>query len=124
MSQFEQLKLYSKRLQNISNEIKNFLENENYDEAITKSELKDKVFSEYLILRDYLELSEKEKEEVEAWEQKLAESDKYNIDFLQNNMSKVATELKAIREQDKIVSKYQSELKLDSNIIDVKDSEE
>ena len=124
MSQFEQLKLYAKRLQNISDEIKKFLENENYDEAITKSELKDKVFSEYAIIRNYIELSEKEKEEVGAWEQKLAESDKNNIEFLQNSMAKISTELKAIREQDKITSKYLSEINSDSKIIDVKDSEE
>ena len=124
MSQFEQLKLYAKRLQNISDEIKKFLENENYDEAITKSELKDKVFSEYAIIRNYIELSEKEKEEVGAWEQKLAESDKNNIEFLQNSMAKISTELKAIREQDKLTSKYLSEMNSDSKIIDVKDSEE
>ena len=124
MSQYEQLKLYAKRLQNISNEIKKFLEEENYDEAITKSELKDKVFKEYANVRGYLKLTEEQEKEVRAWEQKIAESDKYNIDFLQNSMMKVSSELKSIKDQDKLSAKYNNNLEDESRILDLKDSEE
>ncbi|MBQ6516700.1 hypothetical protein IJI31_05925 [bacterium] len=124
MSQFDQLKLYSDRLLNISDEIRRFLENGNYDEAITKSELKDKVFSEYYLIRNYINLSDKELAEVQAWEQRYAESEKHNIEYLQNTMKDVAGELKAVREHDKIFAKYQSEINQDSHIIDVKDSDD
>lgn len=124
MSQYEQLKLYSNRLINISDEIRRFLEKGNYDEAITKSELKDRVFSEYSLIRNYIKLSEEQLEEVKAWEEKYAESEKHNIEFLQNSMKDVATELKAIREQDKIFAKYLAEIDKESHIIDVKDSDD
>ena len=124
MSQYEQLKLYSNRLINISDEIRRFLEKGNYDEAITKSELKDKVFSEYSLIRNYIELTESQLEEVKAWEKKYAESEKHNIEFLQNSMKDVAVELKAIREHDKIFAKYQAEISKESHIIDVKDSDD
>ena len=124
MSQFEQLKLYSQRLLNISDEIRRFLEKGNYDEAITKSELKDKVFSEYTIIRDYMEFSEQENEQIKEWEQKYAESEKRNIEFLQESMKSIGKELKTIREQDKIFAKYQAEIDKESHIIDVKDSDD
>jgi len=124
MSQYEQLKLYSQRLLNISDEIGRFLEKGNYDEAITKSELKDKVFSEYTIIRNYLKFSDEEMEEVKAWEEKYAESEKKNIEYLQESMKGISVELKKIREQDKIFAKYQAEIDKESHIIDVKDSDD
>jgi hypothetical protein len=106
MTDFEQLKLIYNQFFNLATEIKSMINNEEYNEAISKLQYKEALIEKFATAKKTMNLTETEMKEMHEIEAKFIEAERNNLDFLKNLRSEVANELKKVNSNLKITKAY------------------
>ena len=115
--QFEQLILQYKHLKNGSEEITRLLQNENFDDAITMLNSREALFLNCKCIRNFLELTPKQKEELETLLNELRAIEMQNIKLLEKNMDSVKSELQTSIKTEKLHQAYDFDENISGTII-------
>ena len=104
--QFEQLMLQYNHLKNGAEEIYRMIANENFDSAMTMIKSRESLFLNCKCMRNYLELTPQQEQELNIILDELRELEMKNIKFLENNMQQVQAELRQSQKTEKIQQAY------------------
>lgn len=107
MTQFETLELLYDQLFNLADEIKNLVENEEYDEVVTKLKYKDKLITKFLNAKKTTQLSVEEKEKADILDKKLSSKEHDNLAICEKIHKDLATELNLANKKVKMNSAYE-----------------
>lgn len=106
MTQFENVELIYKQFFNLTSEIKEMLENEEYDEVIGSLKHKDKLIKKIILVNKTAKLSNEEKEKIDVLNNRIQESEKKILKELQKHQIEVGETLKEARKKVKLNSAY------------------
>ena len=115
--QFEQLILQYNHLKNGAEEINRLIQNDNYDDAITLLKSRESMFLNCKCMRNYLELTDEQKEELESLLDELRTLEIQNIKLLEKNMDSVRAELKTSIKTEKLHQAYDFDENISGTII-------
>ena len=124
MSQFDQLKMYYTQLLNIALEIKELINNENYNDAMTKLTYREGILRQDRIMKRYVKFNDEQKKEIDDIVEKLKELEESNIYRLQSEKAQVQKELLLASQTAKLKTLYDPMGGNESQIIDTKDIED
>lgn len=106
MSQFEQLKMLYNQFLTLAAEIKSMIDQEEYNEAISKLQHKNTLIQRLATIKKNLALSEEENEEILKIEEMVKDAEKTNLEYMKGLRSEVAAELKKINKTLKVSNAY------------------
>lgn len=106
MNQFEQLKLIYNQFFAMAENIKNMVEKEEYNEALSLVNQKEKLLKKLLLVRKAAVLEPEEKEQLKIIEAQLSEKELENINMLRFLHEKVKSELIETNKKLKISNAY------------------
>ena len=104
--QYEQLMLLYQQLKNGAEDIARMIEHENFDNAITMINSREKLFISCKNIRKYLELTPVQKKEADAMLDEIRDLEMMNIKKLQKSMTVVQAELTKTQKTEKIQQTY------------------
>lgn len=104
--QFEQLMLQYNQLKNGASDIRQMIENENFDDAMTLIKSREEVFLNCKCMRNYLELNPTQQRELDTILDEIRTLEIENIRLLEKNMMEVHRELKKTAQNEKIQQAY------------------
>ncbi len=116
--QFEQLLVLYNQIFATSTEVKNLIEKENYDEAISREGHKSQLVDKVAFLKKQLTLSEEEKEAINSINEKILAQEGEVLEKLQNLKQDVAMKLKTTQKQSKLSNVYDKEEPHEGSICD------
>ena len=105
-TQFEQLILLYNQLKNGAVDIKNLIEKEEFDEAITMIQLREPIYLNCKCIRRYLELTKEQESELENILSDIRVLELENIKLLELRKEQVKRELKKTQQNEKIHQAY------------------
>lgn len=106
MTQFETLEIIYNQLFNLADEIKVLVENENYNIVVNKLQYKDQLINKFINAKKTAQLSDEEKEFVEALDKKLDAKEHDNLAFCEKIHKDLAVELNVTQKKVKMNSAY------------------
>lgn len=106
MTKFEDLELVYKEFINLSNEINDLIEQEDYTEANLKFPQSDKLLKKVINAKAATVLNDEEKDKINQLEQNIKESHSRRIDSLKERKVELEFELKKTNKQVKVSSAY------------------
>ena len=106
MSTFEQLKMIYSQFSNIADEIKSMINNEEYNEAISKIQYKETLIEKLALVKNNITITDAEKEEMLEIEAEFIKKEKSNLDFLTGLHADVAVKLREVNQSLKITKAY------------------
>ena len=106
MSTFEQLKMIYSQFSNIADEIKSMINNEEYNEAISKIQYKETLIEKLALVKNNIIITDAEKEEMLEIEAEFIKKEKSNLDFLTGLHADVAVKLREVNQSLKITKAY------------------
>ena len=104
--QFEQLMLQYNQLKSGSELIKEYIEKEDFDSAITMIKTREPMFLNCKCMRKFLELTPEQEKELNIVLEELKKLEANNIKILEASMKKVQQELKLTQQTEKIQQAY------------------
>ena len=104
--QYQQLKMQYEQLKNGAEYISKLIDSENYDSAITMIKSREAVFLNCKSMRNYLELTPVQKNELDKLLDELRDLELKNIKKLEDNMKLVQAELTKSQKSQKIQQAY------------------
>ena len=117
--QFEQLMLQYKQLLSGSKLIKEYIENEDFDAAITMLKTREPLFLNCKCIRKFLELTPEQEKELKTLLEELKAVETNNIASLEANMKKVQQELKLTQKTEKIQQAYDFDENTSGSILNI-----
>lgn len=118
MTQFEQLERLYNQFSNLADEIEFMVDNEEYNEAISKLLYKDSLINQFKIIKKTLSLDEESTEKMLSMEKELIQREKQNIEKLTKLRDEVANELNKTKKNVKLNSAYSTVNKQQGSIMD------
>ena len=106
MSTFEQLKMIYSQFSNIADEIKSMINNEEYNEAISKIQYTETLIEKLALVKNNIIITDAEKEEMLEIEAEFIKKEKSNLDFLTGLHADVAVKLREVNQSLKITKAY------------------
>lgn len=104
--QYEQLMLQYQQLKNGAEDISRMIDNEDFDNAITMINSREKLYLSCKSIRRYLELTPVQQKEADAMLDELRDMEMLNIKKLQKNMAIVQAELSKSQKIEKFQQVY------------------
>lgn len=104
--QFEQFELLYKQVLATSKEIKTLIDEQNYDEILSREGHKGQLVSKISLVEKTLDLSEEQKVSIEELRTQILAQDKENIERMQTLRDETLVELKKENEKEKFSNKY------------------
>ena len=104
--QFEQLIFQYEQLKRGSEEIRNLIDKESFDSAITMIKSREAIFLNCKCMRRFLDLTEEQSKKLETLLDELRTLELANIKLLENNMAQVKAELRKTYQAEKIQQAY------------------
>lgn len=104
--QFEQFELLYKQVLATSKEIKTLIDEQNYDEILSREGHKGQLVSKISLVEKTLDLSEEQKVSIEDLRAQILAQDKENIERMQTLRDETLVELKKENEKEKFSNKY------------------
>lgn len=123
-SQFEQMLLYYNQLKNMALEIQGMLERESYNEAITMSNHRERVYRELSLMLNYIILTPEQQDQIDVLKKEIQELDEANLKKLLKDMEDVKYELDVVTSKVRFRHKYnpyESE-GATGNVVDTRDN--
>lgn len=117
--QFEQLMLQYNQLKNGSELIRDLIEKEDFDTAITMLNTREPIFLNCKCMRKFLELTPQQEKELNLLLDELRTLEMNNIKSLEANIDKVQQELKQTQQNEKIQQAYDFDENTKGSIINV-----
>ena len=117
--QFEQLMLQYNQLKTGAELIKDLIEKEDFDSAMTMLKTRESMFLNCKCMRKFLELTPEQEKELNIVLDDLRALEMGNIKALEKNMEKVQQELKLTQQTEKIQQAYDFDENTRGNIINV-----
>lgn len=105
--QFEQFELLYKQVLATSKEIKTLIDEQNYDEILSREGHKGQLVSKISLVEKTLDLSEEQKVSIEDLRAQILAQDKENIERMQTLRDETFMELKKENEKEKFANKYE-----------------
>lgn len=107
--QFDQLKMLYKQVLATSIEVKNFIEKENYDEALSRETHKAQLISKINIVKNSFNLTDFEQSTLRKIIEDIQKQEVENLENLKELKEDTAIKLKAINAKSKITNIYSSD---------------
>jgi len=107
MTQFESLELLYNQFNNLSDEIKDMVKNEEYSDLSTKLEDKDKLINKIMNARKTVIIADEDKSKLEAMDKQLMEKDRENLVFASQVHKELGDELKNANKHVKMNNAYE-----------------
>ena len=104
--QFDQLKMLYKQVLATSIEVKNFIEKENYDEALSRETHKAQLISKINIVKNSFDLTDFEQSTLRKIVEDIQKQEMENISTVKDLKDDIALKLKALKAKSKITNKY------------------
>ena len=104
--QFEQLMLQYNQLKNGSLDIRRMIEKEEFDAAMTMIKSRDSIFLNCKCMRNYLELTPEQENELNIVLDELRTLEQENMQILQEGLKTVSLELKRTNQVEKFQKAY------------------
>ena len=104
--QFEQLIMQYTQLKNGSEDIRQLIQKEDFDSAMTMLKMRESLFLNCKCMRKYLELTPEQEQELNTILEEIKTSEMNNIKLLQEGMENVQKELKLSQKNEKIQHAY------------------
>ena len=117
--QFEQLILQYNQLKNGSELIRDLIEKEDFDTAMTMLKSRESMFLNCKCMRKFLELTPEQEKELNILLDELRTLEMNNIKALEVNLDKVQQELKLTQQNEKIQQAYDFDENTKGSIINV-----
>lgn len=117
--QFEQLILQYNQLKAGSELIRDLIEKEDFDTAMTMLQTREPIFLNCKCMRKFLELTPKQEKELNILLEEIKTLEIQNIKSLEVNMEKVQHELKLTQQNEKIQQAYDFDENTRGSIINV-----
>ena len=119
--QFEQLMLQYNQLKSGSELIKEMIEKEDFDSAMTMIKSRESLFLSCKCIRNFLELTKEQEIELNTLLDELRTLEMNNIKTLEKNMMEVQKELKQTQQNEKIQQAYDFENVQKGSILNIQD---
>lgn len=116
MTRFEDLTLVYNQFINLSAEIKDLVENEEYSEVLTKISSKNKLITKLINARKTIEISDENKSQIEAMDKEIMEKDQENLAIASKIHKELGDELKSTHKKVKINTAYSIQKETTSGI--------
>ena len=117
--QFEQLMLQYNQLKSGSEIIRDLIEKEDFDAAMTMLKSREETFLSCKCMRKYLELTPQQEKELNFLLDEIRTLELNNIKALETNMHKVQQELKLSQQNEKIQQAYDFDENARGSILNV-----
>ncbi|MGN1153401.1 MAG: hypothetical protein ACI4S3_05175 [Candidatus Gastranaerophilaceae bacterium] len=118
--QFEQLKMLYNQVLATSKEIKKLIENNSYEEALSREMHKAKLIKSIDIVKKTLNFTVEEKKTLSVIIEEIKKQELENLNKLQENKEETSAQIQYISAQQKILAKYVSmEQNSEGSIIDI-----
>lgn len=118
--QFEQLKMLYNQVLATSKEIKKLIENNNYEDALSREMHKAKLIKSIDIVKKTLNFTVEEKKTLSVIIEEIKKQELENLNKLQENKEETSAQIQYISAQQKILAKYVSmEQNSEGSIIDI-----
>ncbi len=104
--QFDQLIMQYTQLKNGSEDIRQLIQKEDFDTAMTMLKTRESLFLSCKCMRKYLELTPEQEQELNILLEEIKTSEMTNIKLLQEGMENVQKELKLSQKNEKIQQAY------------------
>lgn len=108
--QFEQLKILYKQILATSVEIKNLIEREDYDEALSRETHKSQLISKVNFVKNTFDLTDFEQSTLRKIVEDIQKQEMENLEILKSLKDDTATKLKALNAKSKITNKYSGDI--------------
>lgn len=115
--QFEHLKILYKQILATSQGIKNLIEKENYDEALSREMHKTQLIDKVNIVKNSFKLTDFESSTLRKIVEDIQKQEQENLARLQELKSDVALKLKNLNAKNKITNKYAGNIEPDEGSI-------
>ena len=106
MTQFEQLEGLYTQFANLADEIEFMIDNEEYNEAVSKLQHKDSLIKQFILIKKTVSLDEETTAKMLLMEEALVKREKQNIEKLTRLRDEVATELNKTKKSVKLNNAY------------------
>lgn len=107
MTDFKEVERLYNRYFNIEDEIKNLIDEENYEEAISRIPDRDKLLKTLVTARKTVpNLSKEESLKIQSYDKLLKEKNNANIEFLKMHQAEIGNNLNSTRKKVKIGTAY------------------
>ena len=117
--QFEQLMLQYNQLKSGSELIRDLIEKEDFDTAMTMLKTREPLFLNCKCMRKFLDLTKEQEKELNILLDELRTLEMNNIKTLEANLGKVQQELKLTQQTEKIQQAYDFDENTRGNIINI-----
>lgn len=104
--QFEQLMLQYNQLKNGSDDIKRMILNEDFDSAMTMIKSRESIFLNCKCMRNYLELTPAQEEELNKILDEIRVLEKDNMSILEEGLKNIKIELRRTHQVEKFKNAY------------------
>ena len=104
--QFDQLIMQYNQLKNGSEDIRQLIQKEDFDTAMTMLKARESLFLNCKCMRKYLELTPEQEQELNILLEEIKTSEMTNIKLLEEGMENVQKELKLSQKNEKIQQAY------------------
>ncbi len=118
--QFDQLKILYKQILATSVEIKNLIERENYDEALSRETHKSQLINKVNFVKNTFDLSDFEQSTLRKVVEDIQKQEMENLENLKTLKDDAAAKLKALNAKSKITNKYSGDIEpQEGSILDI-----
>lgn len=107
LTQFEQFELLYKQIFAVSSEVKALIDEQNYDEILSKEAYKSQLISKISVIENSISLSNEEIGIIENYKKKICLQEKENLDRIQYLRDETLSELNNQIGKEKVFDKYE-----------------